>query len=164
MTHRSPSEPTTLLELIAAVRPDSTDPFLLAVDGSVMSTYGDASRRSAQIAHALLASGVRPGDRVALQAEKSVASLMVYLACVRSGAVLLPMNTGYTADEVAYLVDDAEPAIVLDDARLANSAQLQTSCPRCSTITSARPTIWPRSCTPAARRASRRVRCCRIAT
>jgi malonyl-CoA/methylmalonyl-CoA synthetase len=104
--------------MFAAVRPDSSDPFLLTADGSVQSTYGDAARRSAQVANALQTAGVRPGDRVALQVQKSPAALMVYLACIRSGAVLLPMNTAYTADEVAYLVGDAEPAIVLDDETL----------------------------------------------
>jgi malonyl-CoA/methylmalonyl-CoA synthetase len=121
--------PATLLELMAAIRPDSIDPFLLSVDGSVTATYGDVARRSAQIAHALRASGVRPGDRVALKTEKSVASLMVYLACVRSGAALLPMNIGYTTDEVAYLVGDAEPAIVVDDARLLELGRLADQMP-----------------------------------
>ena len=111
-------EPATLLALIAAVDPASDAPFLLGADGRVLTTYGDAARRSAQVANALVARGVRPGDRVALQVAKRPEALMVYLACVRSGAVLLPMNTGYTADEVAYLVADAEPAVVLDDAGL----------------------------------------------
>lgn len=119
MASRPVAAPSTLLELIAAVRSDSTDPFLLAVDGSVRATYGDAARRSAQLAHALRKAGVGPGERVALQVEKSPEALMVYLACVRSGAVLLPMNTGYTADEVGHLVGDAEPALVVDGARLA---------------------------------------------
>jgi malonyl-CoA/methylmalonyl-CoA synthetase len=128
MTQRS-GEPATLLELIAAVRADSTDAFLLSGDGSVLMTYGQAARRSAQLAHALRARGVRPGDRVALQAPKSVASLMVYLACVRSGAALLPMNTGYTDDEVAYLVGDAEPTVHLDDGRLAELGRVADELP-----------------------------------
>ena len=93
-----PGEPSTLLELIAAVRPGSTDPFLLRPDGSLIMTYGQAADRSAQLAHTLRAAGAQPGDRVAMQVDKSVDALMVYLACVRSGAVLLPMNPGYTPD------------------------------------------------------------------
>jgi malonyl-CoA/methylmalonyl-CoA synthetase len=54
-----------------------------------------------------------------MQVTKSAEALMVYLACVRAGYVLLPMNTGYTADEVAYLVGDARPMAVLDDDALA---------------------------------------------
>lgn len=111
--------PATLLDLISAVRADSADAFLLAADGSVSATYGDAARRSAQMAHALRVAGARPGDRVAMQVQKSPAALMVYLACVRSGSVLLPMNPGYTADEVTYLLSDAEPAVVVNDRSMA---------------------------------------------
>jgi malonyl-CoA/methylmalonyl-CoA synthetase len=89
------------------------------VPGRDRLTYGDADRLSAQLAHALVAAGVRPGDRVAVQAEKSPGFVLLYLACVRAGAALVPMNTAYTADEVAHLVGDAEPALVVDDARLA---------------------------------------------
>ncbi len=112
-------EPGTLLALIGAVDERSDASFLLGADGSSIATYGDAARRSAQLANALVARGVRPGDRVAVQVTKQPEALMVYLACVRSGAVLLPMNTGYTADEVAYLVADAEPTVLLDDVGLA---------------------------------------------
>ena len=112
----------TLRGLIAAVDDGNEDPFLLAADGRVTHTYGDAARRSAQLAHALAECGAAPGERVAMQVAKSAEAIMVYLACVRAGYVLLPMNTGYTADEVAYLVGDARPVVVLDDARLAELA------------------------------------------
>jgi malonyl-CoA/methylmalonyl-CoA synthetase len=55
---------------------------------------------------------------VALRVEKSPDAVLLYLACVRVGAALLPMNPAYTADEVAHLVADAEPALHLDDAGL----------------------------------------------
>ncbi|MEX0846247.1 MAG: AMP-binding protein, partial [Ilumatobacteraceae bacterium] len=109
----------TLLDVLVHVRAANDDPLFLDVDGAVLMTYADAAARSAQLAHALRAGGVRPGDRVAMQVEKSIESIMVYLACIRSGSVLLPMNTGYTADEVAHLVADAAPAVVLDDGALA---------------------------------------------
>jgi acyl-CoA synthetase (AMP-forming)/AMP-acid ligase II len=53
-----------------------------------------------------------------MQVAKRVDALLVYLACIRSGVALLPMNTGYTAAEVAHLVADAEPGLVLRDADL----------------------------------------------
>ncbi|MCU1379871.1 MAG: malonyl-CoA synthase [Acidimicrobiales bacterium] len=56
---------------------------------------------------------------MALRVEKSPDAVLLYLACVRVGAALLPMNPAYTADEVAHLVADAEPALHLDDAGLA---------------------------------------------
>jgi len=108
----------TLLDVIAGVRSDNDRPFVLDGDGGVVLTYGDAARRSAQVAHAIRARGLRPGDRLALQVDKRVDALLVYLACIRSGVALLPMNTGYTPSEVAHLVADAEPALVLRDAAL----------------------------------------------
>jgi malonyl-CoA/methylmalonyl-CoA synthetase len=116
----APRHPDTLRELLAAVDPRHGAPFLLDADGRVVLTYAGAARRSAQWAHALAAHGARPGERVAMQVPKSVEALMVYLACVRAGYVLLPMNTGYTPGEVAHLVGDAEPVVVLDDASIAS--------------------------------------------
>ena len=108
----------TLLDVLAEVRIGNHRPFLLAADGSVLLTYDGAARRSARLAHALADRGLRPGDRLALQAAKRVDTLLLYLACIRAGVVLLPMNTGYTAAEVAHLVADAEPRLVVDDAGL----------------------------------------------
>ena len=119
----------TLRGLLAAVHDGNDDPFLLASDGSVTHTYADAARRSAQLAHALARHGAAPGERVAMQVAKSAEAIMVYLACVRAGYVLLPMNTGYTADEVAYLVGDARPVVVLDDVRLAELGAHANSLP-----------------------------------
>ena len=119
----------TLRGLLAAVHDGNDDPFLLAGDGTVTHTYADAARRSAQLAHALAAHGAAPGERVAMQVAKSAEAIMVYLACVRAGYVLLPMNTGYTADEVAYLVGDARPVVVLDDVRLAELARQADTLP-----------------------------------
>ncbi len=63
----------------------------------------------------LTARGVRPGDRVAVQAEKSVPALVLYLAAVRAGAVYLPLNTAYTLAELEYFISDAEPSLVVCD-------------------------------------------------
>jgi malonyl-CoA/methylmalonyl-CoA synthetase len=61
----------------------------------------------------LASHGVKPGDRVAVQAEKSPAALILYLACLRAGAIYLPLNTGYTPGELAYFVQDAEPRLFI---------------------------------------------------
>ncbi len=55
--------------------------------------------------------GIEPGARVAVQVEKSPENLFLYLAIVKSGAVLLPLNTAYTDEEVAYFLGDAEPRL-----------------------------------------------------
>jgi malonyl-CoA/methylmalonyl-CoA synthetase len=87
-------------------------PLLHLIDGGVLS-YADAAAQAAQIAHVLIASGVRPGDRVAVQVEKSVAAILLYFAVLRAGAVYLPLNTAYTRAELEYFIADAEPAVIV---------------------------------------------------
>jgi len=76
-------------------------------------TYGDMLAHSARLASTLVSLGISPGERVAVQVEKSAQALMLYLACVRAGAVYLPLNTGYTLAELEYFLGDAEPALVV---------------------------------------------------
>ena len=87
-------------------------PFVETTDGRAW-TYGDMLATSARFANVLTGLGVKPGDRVAVQVEKSPEALMLYLACVRAGAVYLPLNTGYTLAELDYFIGDAEPALVV---------------------------------------------------
>src|SRR2546423_1873739 len=54
-----------------------------------------------------------PGDRVAVQVEKSPEALLVYLACLRAGLVYLPLNSAYHEGEVAYFLVNAEPRAVI---------------------------------------------------
>jgi malonyl-CoA/methylmalonyl-CoA synthetase len=78
-------------------------------------TYGDLAARSARMASALVSLGVKPGDRVAVQAEKSPAYIDLYLGCVRAGAAFLPLNTAYTPPEIEYFLGDAGPALFVCD-------------------------------------------------
>ncbi|CCE09961.1 putative O-succinylbenzoate--CoA ligase (menE) [Bradyrhizobium sp. STM 3843] len=93
------------------------DPSRLAIethDGGRI-TYGDLIARTGQMANVLVSSGVKPGDRVAVQVEKSVENLVLYLATVRAGGVYLPLNTAYTLNELDYFITDAEPSLVVCD-------------------------------------------------
>lgn len=81
-------------------------------DGRIW-TYGDMLDCSARLANALVRLGVMPGDRVAVQVEKSAEALMLYLGCVRAGAVYLPLNTAYTPAELDYFLSDATPKLVV---------------------------------------------------
>jgi len=93
------------------------DPSRLAIetsDGGRIS-YGDLIARSGQIANYLVARGVKVGDRVAAQTEKSVNALVLYLATVRAGAIYLPLNTAYTLNELDYFITDAEPSLIVCD-------------------------------------------------
>jgi malonyl-CoA/methylmalonyl-CoA synthetase len=78
-------------------------------------SYADLVALTGRLANALVARRVKPGDRVAVQVEKSVPGLALYLACARAGAVYLPLNTAYTLAELEYFVGDAEPALVVCD-------------------------------------------------
>ncbi|WP_186386716.1 malonyl-CoA synthase [Stappia sp. TSB10P1A] len=97
----------------AAIRNEQA-PFIETPSGEVI-TYGGLLARSAAYANALAALGVKPGDRVAVQVEKSVDALMLYLGTVRAGAVFLPLNTAYTPAEIDYFVGDAAPALLVCD-------------------------------------------------
>jgi malonyl-CoA/methylmalonyl-CoA synthetase len=103
-----------LFDQISAVMPAPGRTFAELEDGRRY-TYGDVLEVSARFANVLSAEGVKPGDRVAVQVEKSIEAVMLYLACVRAGAVFLPLNTAYTAAEVAYFLGDAEPALFICD-------------------------------------------------
>ena len=68
-----------------------------------------------RMAQALVDAGVKPGDRVAVQAPKTQAMLELYVATVLAGGVFLPLNTAYTASEITYFLTDAEPRIFVCD-------------------------------------------------
>ncbi len=84
------------------------------LDGKHIS-YGDLIAMAGQMANVLVEGGVKPGDRVAAQTEKSVPGLVLYLGTVRAGAVYLPLNTAYTLNELEYFLKDAEPSMVVCD-------------------------------------------------
>src|ERR1700716_2950641 len=93
------------------------DPTRLAIettDGQHIG-YGDLISRAGQMANVLVSRGVKPGDRVPAQTEKSAPGLVLYLATVRTGAVDLPLNTAYTLTELEYFITDAEPSLVVCD-------------------------------------------------
>jgi malonyl-CoA/methylmalonyl-CoA synthetase len=93
---------------------DPSRPAIEPVDGQHIS-YGELITRAGQMANVLVDRGVKPGDRIAAQTEKSVAGLVLYLAAVRAGAVYLPLNTAYTLNELEYFISDAEPSVVVCD-------------------------------------------------
>ena len=78
-------------------------------------TYQDVMDVSARFANTLVDLGVKPGDRVAVQVPKSIEAMILYLATVRAGAVFLPLNPAYTASEIRYFLDNAEPALFVCD-------------------------------------------------
>ena len=110
---RIPAVSDNLFELLRRCWEPRTNSTFLRVPGGETHAYGDIDRRSAQFAGALQSVGVEVGDRVVAQIDKSPDAVALYLACLRTGAVFLPLNTAYTPNEVAFFVDDAEPSLVI---------------------------------------------------
>ncbi|OIQ39010.1 MAG: malonyl-CoA synthase [Roseobacter sp. MedPE-SWde] len=78
-------------------------------------TFGELFAGAERNAAALVAMGVKPGDRVAVQVEKTIEAIQLYLGTVMAGGVFLPLNTAYTTPEVAYFLGDARPRVLVCD-------------------------------------------------
>jgi len=89
-------------------------PFLILQDGTVLS-HDAFLRKAARFAHVLVDAGLKPGDRLAAQVHKSADALALYAACVQAGLIFLPLNTGYTVDELSYFIENSGAACVVCD-------------------------------------------------
>jgi malonyl-CoA/methylmalonyl-CoA synthetase len=103
-----------LADALVAPLEHRKDAVLIRADGSEV-TGAELFALSGQIANVLVQSGVEPGHRVAMQTEKSVEALALYLACLRAGALFLPLNTAYKTAELDYFLTDAAPTVVVCD-------------------------------------------------
>ncbi len=93
---------------------DATAIETTAPDGTPLYyTWRDIDRASSRIANLLASLGLPEGSRVAVQVEKSVEAMLLYLATLRAGYVFLPLNTAYQSAEIEYFIGNAEPAVVV---------------------------------------------------
>src|ERR1700761_1108693 len=106
----SPIAPAQNAEDAASSRPEHC--FIKSPDGRDL-TYRALRERSAQLAAALARRGVQPGDRVTVQVEKSVEAVLLYVACLRLGAVYVPINTANTSHEVEHFFLDSRPKLAV---------------------------------------------------
>ena len=100
-------------------------------------SYADTVLASGRHAAALASFGVCAGDRVAIQVDKSLDAVLVYLACLKMGAVIVPLNTAYTASELAYFLTDSQPALFLarpDRLQEAEELAALADCPQIATL------------------------------
>jgi malonyl-CoA/methylmalonyl-CoA synthetase len=104
---------TNLYSTLAERFRSRLDATFLRVPDDQLLTYRDVDQRSARMATVLHDLGVGVGDRVVVQIDKSTDNVALYLACLRIGAVFVPLNTAYTPGEVRYFVDDAAPTVVI---------------------------------------------------
>ncbi len=86
--------------------------FLEADSGEIF-TYADVEQETARYANFLINLGLKTGDRVAVQVEKSPQAVLLYLACLRAGLCYLPLNNAYQQGEIRYFLGDAEPAVAI---------------------------------------------------
>ncbi len=91
---------------------DLSSPLLLTPEGQSIS-YTEADSAASKIANHLKDLGAKKGDRISVLVEKSVENLFLYLGCLKSGLVYHPMNIGYQATEVSYMLEDAAPTIII---------------------------------------------------
>jgi malonyl-CoA/methylmalonyl-CoA synthetase len=102
-----------LYELCRSRFPRDLDATVLELEDGRAYRYRDLERTSARYARLFAERGVRKGDRVAVQVDKSPEAVFVYLASLRAGAIYLPLNPAYTPAELAYFLADAEPRVIV---------------------------------------------------
>ena len=107
-----------LFDALVAPLAERDDAVLIRPDDSEISGQ-ELFSLSGQIANVLRDAGVEPGHRVAMQCEKSVEAMALYLACLRLGSLFLPLNTAYMPAEMDYFIGDAEPTVVVSSMKAA---------------------------------------------
>ncbi|NNU43483.1 malonate--CoA ligase [Ramlibacter montanisoli] len=106
-------ENRNLFAALRAAFPQDLDAVAVETETGLHYSWRDLERGTAMIANLLDSLGIEPGARIAVQVEKSVEAMMLYLATLRAGYVFLPLNTAYQKAEIEYFVGNAEPAVVV---------------------------------------------------
>ena len=99
------------LSLVNPAQTVSSEQVFLNSPGRTPLLYSQLEHLTGKIHSRLLALGVSPGDRVVVQIQKSNEAVLLYLACLRAGAIYIPLNTAYTPNEVKYFLQDAAPKL-----------------------------------------------------
>jgi len=111
MTRRLPNQ--NLFDALRAAFPADLDTVAIETDEGLRYSWRDLDRASAMMANLLQSLDLPAASRIAVQVEKSVEAVMLYLATLRAGHVFLPLNTAYQSAEIEYFVGNAEPAVVV---------------------------------------------------
>ncbi len=104
---------SNLFSALRAAFPESLDAIAVETDEGLNYSWRDLDRATAMMANLLDSLDLPEGSRVAVQVEKSVEAMMLYLATLRAGYVFLPLNTAYQSGEIEYFIGNAEPAVVV---------------------------------------------------
>jgi malonyl-CoA/methylmalonyl-CoA synthetase len=93
--------------------PADLDRAAVETDNGLSYSWRDLDRATAMMANLLDSLDLPPASRIAVQVEKSVEAMVLYLATLRAGHVFLPLNTAYQSAEIEYFIGNAEPAVVV---------------------------------------------------
>ena len=104
---------TNLFAALRAAFPADLNSIAIETDNGLNYSWRDLDRGTAMMANLLASLELEPGARIAVQVEKSVEAVMLYLATLRAGYVFLPLNTAYQSAEIEYFIGNAEPAVVV---------------------------------------------------
>ncbi len=102
-----------LFSALRAAFPADLNATAVETDEGLNYSWADLDRATAMMANLLQSLDLPEGSRVAVQVEKSVEAMMLYLATLRAGYVFLPLNTAYQSAEIEYFIGNAEPAVVV---------------------------------------------------
>ena len=102
-----------LFSALRAAFPADLSGVAVETDEGLHYSWADLERASAMMANLFQSLDLPEGSRVAVQVEKSVEAMVLYLATLRAGLVFLPLNTAYQSAEIAYFIGNAEPAVVV---------------------------------------------------
>ncbi|WP_344641635.1 non-ribosomal peptide synthetase, partial [Kitasatospora cystarginea] len=107
--------PATSLPALFEAQVRATPQVEAVVFEDTVLTYRELNARANRLAHALIARGVGPEQVVAVRLPRSVELVVAVLAVLKTGAAYLPVDPDYPAARIAYMLEDARPAVVLDD-------------------------------------------------
>jgi malonyl-CoA/methylmalonyl-CoA synthetase len=102
-----------LYAILAANFPRDPRACAIETDDGLLYSWQDIEEASAMLANLLCSLGLSKGARVAVQVDKSVEALLLYLATLRAGYVFLPLNNGYQSSEIEYFVENAAPEVLV---------------------------------------------------
>lgn len=108
--------PNPLFDSLFGIHAGKTTSFLRLPDGSTI-THQNFLEKAAKFANFLTQAGLKAGDRVAVQVQKSPEALALYAACAQAGLVFLPLNTAYTVDELSYFIENSGASLVVCDGK-----------------------------------------------
>ena len=112
-----PSDNGNLYAALRAGFPTTLDSIAVETEDGLYYSWRDLDRASAMLANLLQSLNLPAGARIAVQVDKSVEAMLLYLATLRAGLVYLPLNAAYQSSEIEYFIGNAEPAVVVCTAR-----------------------------------------------